>query len=79
MGFRSPSTQFSPSRSHGLERVPPHSVQAISASRAGGKKVPKKYRKYHKNKSTKKGKKDGGNIATKAVHYIIKIVSNVLP
>lgn len=79
MGFNSPSTQFGTSRSHHIERPPPHSVQAISARRAGGKKVPKKYRKYHKNNKNKKGKKDGGNIATKAVHYIIKLVSNVLP
>ncbi|KAH6642877.1 hypothetical protein C7974DRAFT_409391 [Boeremia exigua] len=48
MGFNSPQTQFS-SRSRGMDRAPPHSISAISAHRSGGKKVPKKYRKYHKN------------------------------
>ncbi|KAJ4987597.1 hypothetical protein SVAN01_06910 [Stagonosporopsis vannaccii] len=79
MGFNSPSTQFGISRSHGLERPPPHSIEAIKAKRLGGKKAPKKYRKYHKNKSTKKGKKSGGNIVTKAMHYIINAVTKVLP
>lgn len=75
MPFNSPSTQFAP-RSRGMERPPPHSIQAIRAKRAGGKKVPKKYRKYHKNKGTKKS---GGNIMTRAVQYIIRAVTQVLP
>jgi hypothetical protein len=32
-----------------MERPPPHSIDAIRARRTGGKKVPKQYRKYHRN------------------------------
>ncbi|KAJ8106401.1 hypothetical protein OPT61_g9562 [Boeremia exigua] len=60
-----------------MERPPPHSIQAISAKRAGGKKVPKKYRKYHKKTSTQK--KTGGHMASRAVHYIIKAVTQAMP
>ena len=53
-----------------MERPPPHSVQAISAKRAGGKKVPKQYRKYHQNH--KKNSKTKGNIASKVAHNLIR-------
>jgi hypothetical protein len=43
-----------------MERPPPHSVDAIRARRAGGKKVPKAYRKYHPtHKNTQKDKAHG--------------------
>lgn len=58
------------------ELPPPHSIQAISAKRAGGKKVPKKYRKYHKKN---RDKKTGGHIATRAVHYVIRAVTQAMP
>lgn len=58
------------------EGTPPHSVQAISAKRTGGKKVPKKYRKYHKKSNEKK---INGHVASRAVHYIIKAVTQAMP
>lgn len=61
-----------------LERPPPHSVQAIRAKRKGGKKVPKKYRKYHTGHTKTKDKKTGGNIAARALHAIVKVVSQVV-
>ena len=60
-----------------FERPPPHSIQAISAKRAGGKKVPKKYRKYHATQ-TKKSKKTGGHIATKVFTVIQKVISTAV-
>jgi hypothetical protein len=58
------------------ERPPPHSTWGISASRDGGKRVPKQYRKYHKNPgiTTKKKKKEKGQIASRMVHYVIKML-----
>lgn len=79
MGFASPETQFSAGRSNGLDRPPPHSLHAIRAKRAGGKKVPKKYRKYHQNTKTTKNKKPAGHIFSRAVHYVINAVSRILP
>ena len=78
MGFNTPSTQFGMPRSNARERLPPHSVYAIADKRAGGKRVPKKYRKYHKNTKTK-NKRTGGNIASRAMHYIIDAVARILP
>ncbi|KAH7390863.1 hypothetical protein DE146DRAFT_145288 [Phaeosphaeria sp. MPI-PUGE-AT-0046c] len=53
-----------------IEKPPPHSAAAISARRVGGKKVPKRYRKYHQtHKRNDKGKGQG---ATKAVGWLIK-------
>ena len=59
-----------------MERPPPHSVQAISANRAGGKKVPKQYRKYHQNH--KKNSKTKGNIASKVAHNLIRGVRQIV-
>ena len=55
-----------------FERPPRHSVQAISAKRAGGKKVPKQYRKYHQKHKKSGNKKESGHIAAKVVHNLIK-------
>ncbi|KZM22137.1 uncharacterized protein EKO05_0003839 [Ascochyta rabiei] len=64
-----------------LERPPPHSVQAIRAKRKGGKKVPKKYRKYHTahtNKKEKGKKKSGGQMATRAFSALRRIIEHVV-
>ena len=76
MRFASPETQFGAPRLTVNERPHPHSVQAIRAKRAGGKKVPKKYRKYHKNS---KDKKTSGNIVTRAFHYVVNAVTKIMP
>lgn len=61
-----------------LERPPPHSIQAISGKRKGGKKVPKKYRKYHTAHTSQKDKKTGGHIAVKAFTIIRKVVGGAM-
>lgn len=58
-----------------MERPPPHSVQAISAKRTGGKKVPKRYRKYH---TKHKSKKEKGDRASNVAHYLIKGIRAVM-
>ena len=78
MGLNTPSTQFGMSRSNARERLPSHSVYAIADKRAGGKKAPKKYRKYHKNSKTKK-QKPAGNIASRAMHYVKNAIARILP
>lgn len=56
---------------------PRHSIQAISAKRVGGKKVPKRYRKYHSEYQKNNGKNNRGggkgSVVVKATGYIIKI------
>lgn len=80
MRFASPETQFSMGRSTIADRPAPHSIAAIRSSRAGGKKAPRKYRKYDKNKNKKnKGGKTSGNVFSRAVHYIIRAVTQVMP
>jgi hypothetical protein len=59
-----------------VDRPPPHSIQAIRSKRSGGRKVPKKYRKYHKKN---KDGKPSGNVISRAVHYIIKAVTQIMP
>ncbi|XPS80077.1 hypothetical protein M3J09_012039 [Ascochyta lentis] len=61
-----------------LDRPPPHSIQAISAKRAGGKKVPKKYRKHHVAHAKKKETKTGGEVATKAFTIMRKVIGGVV-
>jgi hypothetical protein len=56
-----------------IERPPPHSTDAIRASRKGGKKVPKKYRKYHDSEKLKKQRDTSGmGEFTKVVHHVVK-------
>jgi hypothetical protein len=43
-----------------MERPPPHSISAIRAARVGGKKVPKRYRKYHTNTNKEKTSRGQG-------------------
>lgn len=63
-----------------MERPPPHSIGAISAKRAGGKKVPKKYRKYHESEKKKKaqGRKSGGHKFTKGFVYVARGVQHII-
>jgi hypothetical protein len=44
-----------------MERTPPHSIDAIRASRLGGRKEPKRYRKYQ-NSANKEEKSHGQGI-----------------
>lgn len=67
-------------RSNIADRPTPHSIAAIRNSRAGGKKAPKKYRKYDKNKNKKRQNgKTSGNVFSRAVHYILRAVTQVMP
>lgn len=61
-----------------MDRPPPHSIQAISAKRLGGKKVPKKYRKYHVAHTDTKDKMTGGHIAVRAFRVIGRIVNQAV-
>jgi hypothetical protein len=58
------------------EAPPRHSAQAIAAKRVGGKKVPKQYRKYHKN--DKSNTKTKGNVASKFAHNLIRGVKAMI-
>jgi len=55
-----------------IERPPPHSIQGLRNRRAGGKKVPKKYRKYHDSEKKKAEKSGHVEPFTKGVMWIAK-------
>ncbi|CBX97933.1 hypothetical protein IAQ61_000884 [Plenodomus lingam] len=56
-----------------MERPPRHSIQNISAKRAGGKKVPRPYRKYHNQAHRKKTtNKEAGHVAAKASSFFVR-------
>ena len=52
-----------------MDRHPPHSIDGIRKRREGGKKPPKKYRKYHTNTKKKTEKSD---VASKVAVWFAK-------